>query len=80
MFKAVITLTTFSRSGWDEYENYEEFEVFGNTLDNLKLAVEKYKKENQYNRTGDFGITLGEAKVTGVKYFEVLQQEVVKEV
>ena len=73
MYRAIIKVVKFSRSGWDEYYDTDYIYVKADTKEDVvKLADCKVKSiNNEDDSKGDFGITLSSRSARVVGYEKV---------
>ena len=59
MIRAIVEVTKYTTSGWDDYADTYEEAFDAKTKKKAEcLALERVKTLNAAKRTGDFGITL----------------------
>lgn len=77
MYRAIIEVEEFYRSGWDSYHyTYEVYTEAPTKEECKKEAEKKIKYYNEKSRKGDFGIVLQsyEAKLKHIEKFSVVKE------
>ena len=72
MIKALVKVTTDSRSGWDSYTDEENITLTSDTEEGLTKKVKSLRRPDSI---GDFGIVLRSTEVEVVRKWKVIRPE-----